>query len=60
MVTADVEAVLIRGIVVRSVLPADFDRGVGLLTCERVVFGQMGNQQPSAWSSACGLPGSRQ
>ena len=40
MVTLGVEAVLIRGVVDRSVLTADFDPGVGLITCESVVFGQ--------------------
>ena len=59
MVTLGVEAVLIRGVVDRSVLTADFDPGVGLITCESVVFGQRIKQQPSARSSACGLPDSR-
>ena len=60
MVTLGVEAVLIRGLMDRSVLTADFDSGVGLITCESDVCGQRAKQQPSARSSACGLPGSRQ
>ena len=46
------EAVLIRRVVDRSVLTADFDPGVGLITWESVVFGQRAKQQPSARSSA--------
>ena len=52
MVTLGVEAVLIRRVVDRSVLTADFDPGVGLISCESVVFGQRAKQQPSARSSA--------
>ena len=58
MVTLGVEAVLIKGVVDRSVLTADFDPGVGLITCESVVFGQRAEQQPSARSSTCDLPDS--
>ena len=39
MVTLGAEAVLIRGILDRSLLTADFDPGVGLIICESVVFG---------------------
>ena len=60
MVTLGVKSVLIRGVVDRSVLTADFDAGVRLITCESFVFGQRAKQQPSARSSACGLPVSRQ
>ena len=48
MVTLGVEAVLIEGVVDRSVRTADFDLGVGLITCESVVFGQRAKHQPSA------------
>ena len=58
MVTLGVEAVLIGGVLDRSVLTAEFYLGVGLITCESVVFGQRAKQQPSARSSACGLPDS--
>ena len=60
MVTLSVEAELTRGLVDRSALTADSDPGVGLITCKSVVFGQRAKQQPSARSSACGLPDSRQ
>ena len=59
-VTLGVEAGLIRGEVDRNVLTADLDPRVGLITCDSVVFGQKAKQHPSARSSACGLPDSRQ
>ena len=59
MVTLGVEAVLIRRVVDRSVLTADFDPGVGLITCESVVS-KGPNSNPPRGVALFGLPGSRQ
>ena len=44
LVTLGVDAVLIRGVVDRSVLTADFDTRVWLITCESVVFSHRAKQ----------------
>ena len=45
-----VEAVSPRWAVGRRVLTADFDAGLGLKTCERVMFDQVAKLQPSVRS----------
>ena len=56
VIVRDVEAVSPREVVVRRVLTADVDAGLGHVTCERSWFSQMAKQQ-SSWRSSTGENG---